>query len=113
MDDYIIIFEGPGGCDHSIRCGVDFDKVKADSFEDAFLKGVHQRYGWKDETGLESIVSDELLSNIVVYKVSGYNDKLFEEYHKRILKKIKEHDKRRDEEDEKAELERLKRKYES
>ena len=112
--DYLVILKGGEGCDYTIGCGYRPKKVRAESAEHALRLVIREHSGWGSENdGMESFFQDDLITGAEIYKLTEYNDTLYDELHKRIVEKVEADDKRREEEAELAELERLKRKYES
>lgn len=109
--NYLVILKGQEGCDYTVGCGFRPIKVRAQSAEQALRKVIREHSGWGDSDGLKEFFRDEQIDGAEIYEVTSYNDKLFDELHKRVVEKVKEDDKRRAEEAELAELERLKQKY--
>lgn len=111
MKSYLVLITGGEGCDYSIGCGYKPMRVRAESEEQALETAIQRFVGGGSAEEVAAFFNDERVTGAQIYEVTSYNDTLFDEIHKRVVEKIKEDDKRRDDEAEQAEYERLKRKY--
>ncbi len=115
---YVIVFEEPkgSGCGYSIGCGKLIDDVEADTPEEALRIAIEENWFGCDPA--EDYAKDPFegsdinIASVRIYEASLIDDgKLFEEYHRRLVERLKQRDEAEVEDNERAEYERLKEKF--
>ena len=113
---YLVVLEQPrgSGCGHTIGCGKLIDDVEADTPEEALRIAIEENWFGCDpvEDYDKDPFRDLAIASSRVYEVKLVDDgKLFEEYHRRIVERLKQREEAEAEDAERAEYERLKEKF--
>jgi hypothetical protein len=104
-----------GGCDYTIACGETVWWLKADTHEAAIeeLKDIIiGKMELPDCSYFEGFWGEQALSNVTLFEISGEEIIPIAKWYKEALKCAEEAKAKLGEKDERAELERLKKKYE-
>ena len=112
---YIAYLQQDGGCDYSIGCGHGVFEIEAEDIIEATKKLKIEVLGkWLKEDGEfeEGYWGEYVLKSIVIFEVSQLHKIPLQDWYKEGQNKIDKFKKNADKEDEIAEYQRLKKKYE-
>lgn len=119
MPRYVIVIREPegAGCGYTIGCGLQVHDVEAPTPKEALRIAIEENWFGCDpaeEYSEDPLSGDFVISSVKIYEANLVDDgDLFEEYHRRLVERLKNREDASTEEEERKELERLKRKYES
>ncbi len=117
---YLLVMNQSGGCDYTIGCGIAYEFIEANSMEEAIRKAKKDLCGYeieyKGEIHFEErrIGADiDYIQRATIYEISASENLPLSSWLEEQKIIIEGHAKKKQEKDELAEFERLKKKYET